>query len=300
MSDVRDRLHGVFLPVTTNFDAVTGDIAPVPFRDNLRRYVQQPIDGLVLFGSTGEGAMLDEDEMLRLTGFAREVVPPGFLLIAGASAESTRATVRLAGRLAAAGAEAVLVHVPAYFGVTLSPAAIVAYFRAVADDSPIPVIVYHMPKYTKVTIEAGLIGELTRHPNIAGVKDSSGDLKRFADYTGACESACRLFIGNGALFYSALELGAAGGILGVADIAPALCGELYQAFRAGGTRRAGEIQGLLTPLHKEIVAAHGPVGVKAAMDLQDWAGGAVRHPLQPLPDRDRQRVARVMQEAGIL
>jgi 4-hydroxy-2-oxoglutarate aldolase len=300
VADIRDRLQGIFPPVTTNFDEVTGEIAPIRLRENLRRWVEEPIDGIVLFGSTGEGALLDEDEKIRLTALSREVVPAGFPLIAGASAESTRATARLTQRLAAEGADIMLVHPPAYFGPYLAPAAILDHFRAVADASPVPVLLYHIPKYTKVTLEAGFVAELMRHPNVAGLKDSSGDIRRFADFTTACGAECRIFVGNGSLLYTALELGAAGGILGVADFAPALCAELMREFRAGNTRNAGRIQGLLTPLHKEIVGTWGAVGVKAALDLLGWAGGAPRPPLRALGDRDRQQVARVMQGAGIL
>jgi 4-hydroxy-2-oxoglutarate aldolase len=299
-ADIRDRLQGIFPPVTTNFDAVTGEIAPIALRENLRRWVEQPIDGIVLFGSTGEGALLDEDEKVRLTAMSREVVPAGFPLIAGASGESTRGTIRLTKRLAAEGADVMLVHPPAYFGPYLTAAAMLEYFRAVAEESPAPVLLYHIPKYTKVTLEAGFVAELMRHPNVAGLKDSSGDLKRLADFTTACDRGCRIFVGNGSLLYTALELGAAGGILGVADIAPALCAELVQEFRAGNTQKAGRLQERLTPLHREIVAAYGGVGVKAALDLLGWAGGAPRAPLKALGEKERQQVARVMQEAGIL
>ncbi|HSJ25431.1 MAG TPA: dihydrodipicolinate synthase family protein, partial [Longimicrobiales bacterium] len=230
-ADIRDRLQGIFPPVTTNFDAVTGDIAPIALRENLRRWVDQPIDGIVLFGSTGEGALLDEDEKVRLTAMSREVVPPGLPLIAGASGESTRATVRMTRQMAAEGADVMLVHPPAYFGPYLPVAAMLDHFRAVADESPVPVLLYHIPKYTKVTLEAGFVAELMRHPNVAGLKDSSGDIKRFADFTTACDASCRIFVGNGTLLYTALELGAAGGILAIADFAPALCAELFREFR---------------------------------------------------------------------
>lgn len=297
--ELRDRLQGIFPPVITNFDSA-GEIAPIPFRENLRRWMETPIDGIVLFGSNGEGALLDEDEKVRLTGFARDVVPAGYVLIAGASGESTRATARQARELAAAGADVVLVHPPAYFGPYISVAAMMDHFRTVADASPVPVLLYHIPKYTKVTLEPGFVAELMRHPNVVGLKDSSGDMKRFADFTNACDRECRLFVGNGALLYTALELGAAGGILGVANIAPGLCADVVRHFREGRPQEAGRVQGRLTPLHREIVAAHGAVGCKAALDLMGWAGGAPRPPLRPLDERERQQVARVMQEGGIL
>lgn len=298
--DIRDRLHGIMPPVITNFDERTGDIAPIPFRENLRRWAETPIDGVVLFGSNGEGALLDDDEKVKLTAFARDVLPAALPIVAGASAESTRAAARLSKQLAAEGADVVLVHPPWYFGPGLSAAAMMDHFRAVADSSPVPVLLYHIPKYTKVTLEAGFVGELMRHPNVAGLKDSSGDMKRFADYTKACDRECRLFVGNGSLLYTALELGAAGGILGVANIAPQLCGEILARFRAGDARAAGALQERLTPLHREIVAAHGAVGCKAALDHLGWAGGVPRLPLVALGERDRQHVARTMQEAGIL
>jgi 4-hydroxy-2-oxoglutarate aldolase len=296
---IRDRLAGIFLPVTTPFDEVSGDVSPIHLRENLRRWLEQRIDGIVLFGSTGEGALLDEEEKARLTGFAREVVPAGIPLVAGTSGESTRATIRQAKTLAAEGVDALLVHPPAYFGPYLSPAAIREHFTAVADAAPVPVILYHIPKYTKVTLEPGLVAELTRHPNVAGLKDSSGDIRRFADYTNACEQGCRLFVGNGTLLYTALELGAVGGILAVAVFAPTLCVDLLAAFRAGETGSAGQIQGRITPLHREIVAAYGGVGVKAALDRVGYRGGRPRRPLQPLGEKERSALARVMQEAGL-
>ncbi|MGH7555116.1 MAG: dihydrodipicolinate synthase family protein [Longimicrobiales bacterium] len=302
MSDagIASRLTGIFLPVTTPFDPVTGDVAPVSFRENLRRWVDQPIDGIVLFGSTGEGALLDEEEKSRLTAFAREVVPAGLPLIAGASADSTRATIRQACALARAGAEAVLVHPPPYFGPYLPASALADYFRAVADASPVPVLLYHIPKYTKVTLEAGLVAELLRHPNVAGLKDSSGDLKRLAEYTDACPRGARLFVGNGGLLYTALELGAAGGILAVAVFAPGKCADALEAFRAGETRKAGEIQETLTVLHREVVASYGAVGVKTALDLVGYTGGPPRAPLRSLGEKEQRQVARVMQEAGLV
>lgn len=296
---LHDRLQGIFPPVITNFDTA-GEVAPIPFRDNLRRWLETPIDGIVLFGSNGEGALLDEEEKTRLTGFARDVVPAGYVLIGGASGESTRSTIRQAKQLAGAGADVVLVHPPAYFGPYITVAAMMDHFRALADASPVPVLLYHIPKYTKVTLEAGFVAELMRHPNVAGLKDSSGDIKRFADYTSACEKGCRLFVGNGALLYTALELGAAGGILGVANFAPALCADIVRHFREGRPQEAGRVQGRLTPLHREVVAAHGAAGCKAALDLMGWSGGPPRAPLRALADRERQQMARVMQEAGIL
>lgn len=295
-----NRLAGLFLPVTTPFDAVTGDIAPVSFRANLRKWLGHPIDGIVLFGSTGEGALLDDDEKVRLTDFARDVIPAGVSLVGGTSGESTRAVARQAKNMAAAGVDALLVHPPSYFGPYLPAAAMADHFRAVADASPVPVLVYHIPKFTKVTLEPGLVAELMRHPNIAGLKDSSGDVKRFASYTDVCPDGSRLFVGNGALFYTALELGAAGGILAAAVFAPALAVAVLDAFRAGDTVRAGEIQDKLAKLHRAVAGAHGAVGVKAALDRIGYTGGPPRPPLRALGAAEQRRLAQVMQDTGLV
>ncbi len=298
MPDREDWLSGVFVPVTTPFDPVTGDVAPVSFRDNIRRWSGEGIDGLVLFGSTGEGALLDEEEKLHLLAMARDV--SALPLVAGVTGESTRSAGAQARRLAAAGADALLIHAPTYFGPWLAPAALRDYFLAVADASPAPLIIYHVPKFVRVGLDPGLVGELLRHPNIIGLKDSSGDLKRFAEYTTVCESGCRLFVGNGALLYTALELGAAGGIVALGLIAPAECARIVQRFRAGEKPQAGEVQERIAPVHKEVVGAFGARGVKVALDLLGYAGGAPRAPLPPLTAKERAQVARSLQEAGLL
>lgn len=293
-------LSGLFVPVTTPFDPVTGDVAPVSFRENLRRWLETPVNGYVIFGSTGEGALLDEEEKVCLAEYARDVVPSMRPLVAGAGAESTRAVIRLCMLFADAGADAVLVHPPSYFGVSLSAADLRDHFVAVADASPVPVLVYHMPRFTHVTLDAGLMGELARHENIAGIKDSSGDLRCFAEYTEACGDHCQLFVGNGALVYAALELGAAGGIVALGLLAAEEYGQLLAHYRAGRLPQAGQIQERLAPAHKRIVGGFGARGVKAGLELKGWHGGPPRPPLSPLSEKDRATVEQVMQDAGLL
>ena len=295
-----NAFSGLYIPVTTPFDPVSGEVAVVHFRNNIRKWLDEPIDGYVLFGSTGEGVLVDDEEKIKLIAYARELIPPGLKLVVGITADATRAIVKKAKMFSQGGADAFLVAPPPYFGAYLSSAALADHYRKIADESPAPILIYHMPKYTKVLLEPALVAELVRHPNIAGLKDSSGDLKRFADYTAACGKECALFVGNGGLLYSALELGAAGGIVAIGLIAPRLCAELIAAFRAGNARRAGELQERASPLHREIVANYGAVGVKAGLDMIGYYGGPPRRPLLPLSDRERLPVARVMQDAGLV
>jgi len=287
------RFGGVLAPITTPFDPATGDVRPGALRQNITLLLEAGLDGIVVAGSTGEAPLLDADEQRRLVACARDAVPRDRWLFAGTGAESTREAVARSRAAAVAGADAVLVRPPGYFAAALTPAALVDYFRAVGDACPVPVLVYNIPKYTHLPIVPGLLQRLAGHPNIVGVKDSSGDAKNLAAYRDAAPN-WSVFVGSGTLLYAALELGCEGGILAVACFAAALCAEILAAFRAGDRERAGRLQERLGPLDREIVGKLGPAGVKAAMDAVGLYGGPVRAPLAPVVAADRERVARLV------
>lgn len=292
-------LGGVLAPLTTPFDAETGDVAPLVLRQEARELIAAGLDGVLVAGSTGEAPLLDEGETVKAVEWLRDVVPEDRWLVAGTGAESTRASIRLARAAAAAGADLILVRPPAYFGSLIPPAAVAEHFRRVADASPVPMLVYNIPKYTNVMLQDSTLRALEGHERIVGFKDSSGDLKVFAGFRAALPRAAAL-VGSGALLYPALELGAAGGILGVACLAPTVCARLYAAFRAGDHVAAGALQERLVPLHKEIVGGLGPAGIKAAMECAGLPGGPVRPPLQAVDAKQRARVAELMAAAGLV
>jgi 4-hydroxy-2-oxoglutarate aldolase len=281
---------GVFPPITTPFDPATGELAPLRFRQNISRLLAAGVNGIVVTGSTGEAALLDADEQRRLVAVAREVMTDGTWLIAGTGGESTRETIALSLAAAAAGADAVLVRAPSYYSAALTPATLLTHFRAVADASPVPVLIYNIPKYTHLSIAPGLLQQLMTHERIIGVKDSSGDPKNVAAYREAVPGGRAVLVGGASLLLTALELGCQGGIVGVACYAPAMCVQLVNEFTRGNRGAAGALQERITPLDKEIVGKHGPAGVKAAMDAVGLYGGPVRAPLAPLPSTDRERV----------
>ena len=292
MKPAKSSLAGVFPPVTTPFDPATGDVAPSAFRQNISRLLAEGVAGIVVCGSTGEAPLLEPDEQRHLVGLAREVMTDGGWLIAGTGGESTRQTIALSRAAAAEGADAVLVRAPSYFSAAATPATLVNHFRAVADASPVPVLIYNIPKYTHLSLAPGLLQQLAGHERIIGVKDSSGDAKNVAAYREAVPQ-WTVFVGGASLLFTALELGCQGGIVGVACFAPALCVQLVREFEQGGGHRAaaGALQERVTPLDKEIVGKYGPAGVKAAMDAVGLPGGPVRAPLAPLTPADRERVS---------
>lgn len=281
---------GIFPPVTTPFDPATGDVAPQQFRENLTRLLAAGVDGVVVSGSTGEAPLLDPDEQQHLVGLARETIQNGKWVIAGTGGESTRQTIAASKAAATAGANAVLVRPPSYFAAAVTPETLAAHYRAVADASPVPVIVYNIPKYTHLALTPALLQQLTSHERIIGVKDSSGDPKNLAAYRDAVPQWAVL-VGGASLLLTALELGCQGGIIAVSCFAPELCVQLVREFEQGHRAAAGALQERITPLDKEIVGKLGPAGVKAAMDAVGLHGGPVRPPLTPLSAPDRERVS---------
>ncbi len=288
----RPDLAGVFAPITTPFDAASGDVSPQHLKDNVTRLFADGLDGIVVAGSTGEAPLLDTDEHRRVVAWTREVTPEAKWLIAGTGAESTRQAIALTRAAAAEGADAVLVRPPSYFPA-VAARALANYFRAVADASPVPVLVYNIPKYTHVSLPAELLQELSTHARIVGAKDSSGDLKNLAAYREAAPQWA-VFVGSGSLLLPALELECDGGIVAVACYTARLCAELLTAFHAGDRDGARALQNRIGPLDKEIVSKLGPAGVKAAMDAVGLYGGPPRPPLAPLGAAERERVAQLV------
>jgi 4-hydroxy-2-oxoglutarate aldolase len=291
-------LTGIIAPIPTPFDAVTGDVAPVALRRAARGLLDAGLAGVAVAGSTGEGELLDDAERTQLVDWLREVVPDDRWLIAGAGAESTRGAIAIAKSVAEAGADATLVRPPAYYSATLPAQALADHYARVADESPVPLIVYNIPKYTHVMLADSVLRAVADHPNVIGFKDSSGDLKVLAGYRAAAPRLAPL-VGSGHLLYAALELGAVGGVLGVSCFAPQLCVRVIEAFRAGDKETAGALQERLSPLSRAIVTDLGPAGIKAAMEATGLPMGPVRMPLLPLDARGQSRLAEALAAAGL-
>ncbi|MEE2847491.1 MAG: dihydrodipicolinate synthase family protein [Gemmatimonadota bacterium] len=292
---------GTFLPVTTPFDPVTGDVDVIAFRANLRHWFQNPIRGILVAGSTGESVFLDEQERVTLLEAARDVVPDDGLIIAGTGGESTRHTIRMTQQAADAGAEAVLVSPPAFFKGAMSPEILARHYRAVADASPVPVLVYQVPlRLSTLELPTRLVAELCKHPNIVGIKDSRGQLGLLAELVEACADDFQVLVGSGALLYGALEIGAVGGIVAVGLMAPAEAAEISVAFREGRSADAGRRQEQIAPVHNQIVGGMGAPGIKVALDMLGLRGGVPRPPLAPLPEARTEEARKILDDAGLL
>ncbi len=294
------KLEGALLPVTTPFDSKTGDIAPVSFRENLRAWLAAGVHGFVVAGSTGEAPLLDESELVQLVDWAHDVVPPERTLIAGTGSESTRATIRASRAVAEAGADAVLVRAPAYYRSRMNAETLRAHFETLADSSLVPVILYNVPQFVPVDITAGLVAELAAHPNIVGIKDSTGDLKVLGAILDAAPPEFAVLVGAGSRLYAALEMGAVGGIVAVGCLAPRLTVAVYEQFNAGEVGPAGAAQDKISAPHNKIVRDLGVAGVKHGLDLLGYVGGPPRLPIKTLGDQGRRQVRDELKRAGLL
>lgn len=281
-------LKGIMAPVTTPFEAGEGQLAIRAFAGNVRAHLDAGCAGVVVAGSTGEAALLDEDERRRLLTAARDVVPADKWLIAGVGAESTRQTIRRAADASSLGADAVLVVGPHYYPESSTPTALLAHYRAVADASRAPVVLYSIPKYMHYAIPPAVVQELARHPNIIGIKDSGGDLGILGGYLAAQSDTFSVLTGNGTTLARAVAAGVRGGILAVALLVPALVEAVWED---------GALQEQLTPVGREIVGELGVPGVKAAMDEVGLYGGPVRSPLQRVGEPTRARVRQILDAA---
>jgi 4-hydroxy-2-oxoglutarate aldolase len=293
-------LNGILLPVTTPFQPQTFALDAEAFTTNLRRWAEHPIAGVVVGGSTGEAPLLELEELARLVDLGRSALPESILIVAGTGRESTRGTVSACEMVAERGAEAVLVRPPSYFRAQMTPEALREHFLEVADRSPVPVILYHVPKFVPVDLVPDLVGRLVEHPNINGIKDSSGDLKNLGALTEACADRASVLVGSGSHLYAGLELGVTGGILAVALIAPGESCAVVEAWRAGRAAEAGRAQETLGPLNRAVVGGTGVPGIKHALDLLGYRGGDPRPPLLPPTAEVCESVRAALARAALL
>ena len=277
------NLTGVFAPIPTPFDRDHRvDIARL--RVALARWVSTSLAGFVVLGSNGEAVLLDDDEADLVIAAARESVPRGRPLIAGAGRESTRAAVGAAKRAADLGADAVLVRTPGFFKPQMSSDAFVRHYTAVADASPVPVLLYNFTALTGVNLLPEAVSRLAAHPNIAGMKESGGDVEQIADLVSGTPDDFSVLAGSASTFYAALCVGAVGGILALGCVVPEACARLYQLTNDGRHDQARALQQQLLPLAKLLGSAYGVPGLKAALNLVGCDVGVPRLPLTPVPD----------------
>lgn len=292
-------LKGVLPPIPTPFRE-DGEVAYDKLAENLERWNRTDLSGYLVTGSNGEFAALTEHEKMRIWEVARKHIPAQKRFLAGTGCETTRETVAMTKQAASAGAEAALVVTPWYNKGAMKSRELVAHFTAVADAAPIPILLYNVPQFTGVTMGSDAVAKLAEHPNITGMKDSAGAMEMFAEYVRVTPPSFELFIGSALSFYVALCLGARGGILALANIAPQECVLIQRLFEDGKQEEAKRLQLRLLPLARTVTSRFGIGGLKAAMTIRGYYGGPPRPPLLPPTAEEVEAVRLEVAAAGVL
>ena len=286
-------LSGVYAALTTPF-AADGSVAIADLKRNIQRYDATGLAGYAVQGSTGESVLLSRAEWDSVLVAAKEAASAKKRLLAGTGVESTAETISRTKRAAELGYDAALVKTPYYYKPAYKPEVLITHYRRVADASPIPVLLYSVPQFTGISLEAPEVAVLAEHPNIVGIKESSGHVQRVGEMVAAVPASFQVLTGGAGVLLPSLTVGAKGAILALASALPEKCAELYEVTRRGQMEAARELQKNLLRASKLIVSDLGIPGVKFVMDQRGYHGGAPRLPLLPLSDAAKRRVLDVL------
>ena len=293
------QVQGIFTPIVTPFTA-DGELDVSALEWNVERYLASPLTGLVVLGSNGEAAQLDDDESDRVIEIVRALVPRERPLFAGTGRESTRATIAATRRAAALGVDAVMVRTPAFYKPQMTSDIFVRHFREVADVSPVPVVLYNVTMFTGVNLLPDAVAALSEHPTIVGIKESGTDMVQSSKYRARARNGFAVRAGSAATYYAALALGAQGAVLALAGLLPHVSMDLFEAVRAGRHDEALRLQRRLTPLARAIGPMFGVPGLKVALDLVGFRGGAPRAPLRPATTAAAETIRAELGALGVL
>lgn len=287
-------LSGIFPALTTPYSS-DGSVSIADLRHNIQQYNRIGLAGYVVMGSTGESVLLSKSEMEAVLVAVKETAAEGKKLVAGTGAESTSETIERTKRAAQLGYDAALVKTPYYYKPVYKPEVYIAHYRRVADASPIPVLLYSVPQFTGVALEPPEVLALAEHPNIIGIKESSGNVQRVAEIIAGAPSDFQVLVGSAATIYPSLAIGACGAILALGSALPDKCVDLYELFREGKLEKARELQEIILRASKLVVSECGIAGVKYVMDQRGYHGGVPRLPLLPLKDEQKKRVNAILE-----
>ncbi|HHW18549.1 MAG TPA: dihydrodipicolinate synthase family protein [Firmicutes bacterium] len=290
-------IKGIFAPIPTPF--IDEEIAYDKLEENLGKWGETGLSGIVVLGSNGEQPFLDEEEKIELWAFARKHFPEDKLVIAGTGCESTRATIRLTKKAADVGVDAALVITPHYFKANMKDPALEQYYRDVADNSPIPVLLYNMPGNTGLNMTPPLVKRLSSHPKIKGIKDSSGNIVQISEIIRDVPPDFSVFAGSASFLLPALVMGAKGGTLASANVVPDLCVKIYDLVNEGKIEEARVIQKDILALNALVTSKYGVAGLKAALDMVGYFGGLPRRPILPIGEQEKAEIRSALEKLGV-
>lgn len=291
-------LKGIYPPLTTPF--VRDEVSYKKLVENIKKYNKIDLSGYVVFGSNGESVFLSYEEKIKLISTVREHTPNGKSIIAGTGLESIRETIKLSNEATKYGADYALVITPYFYKNAMNHNAFVEYYSMIADSIKIPLIIYNVTKFTNVNLKVDTVSLLSEHPNIIGIKNSSENMAELSAMIYNTDKNFITLVGTGSILLPALQSGANGGILALANVTPKECVKIFNLFSKGKINEAHSIQNRLLAVNNAITSAYGVAGLKAAMGLSGYYGGLPRKPLQPLTSAMIKNIKQILERAKLL
>jgi 4-hydroxy-2-oxoglutarate aldolase len=291
-------LHGIFPPIATPF--INGKVAYDKLASNVEKWSLTGLKGLVVLGSNGEYVYLSEEEKRTVVDSVVQSATKEMLIIAGTGCESTGETLRLTEDCARLGAHAALVVTPHYYAGRMDEAALMKHFSELADHSPIPILLYNVPKFTHINMAAEFVARLSEHPNIVGLKDSSGNVIQLQEILNGVAKDFSVLVGTAGVLFSGLTIGCVGAISALANVAPEACLKIFDQVKAGDLEAARKLQLKMIPVNQAVTAVYGVPGLKVAMDMLGYFGGDPRLPLQPASEKEKSEIEAILKKAGLM
>jgi 4-hydroxy-2-oxoglutarate aldolase len=291
-------LSGVFPPITTPF--LKGKVAYDKLKLNVDKWSKTGIRGVVVLGSNGEYVYLSEEEKKEAVKAVAAAASKDMLIIAGTGCESTVKTIEMTNSCSERGAHAALVITPHYYGGRMNAEALIRHFMAIADRSEIPILIYNVPKFTHLNVSAEIVRELSSHPNIAGIKDSSGNVNLLGQYINSAAEDFQVMVGTAGVLFAGLTIGCTGGILALANVAPQACVEIFQLVKSGQFHEAKRLQLKMLPVNNAVTLNYGIPGLKAALDMLGYFGGDPRPPLLPASEKEKATIEEMLRKAALM
>ncbi|WP_158055474.1 dihydrodipicolinate synthase family protein [Halorussus halophilus] len=288
-------MQGTGVPLVTPFES-DGELDEQRLRELVGWVESHGVDFVVPCGSNSEAELMSVEERARVTEIVAEEsdVPT----IAGTGHPGLRETLKQTELAAESGADAALVVTPFYY--SYDDDSLETYYRKVADESPIPVYLYSVPAYTDVKLAPESVGRLASHENVAGMKDSTGDLETLQrERALTADEEFDLLVGSGSVYAHGLDSGADGGVLALANVAPARASEIFQLHRGGKDEQARQLNARLVELNYAVTAGFGVPGLKAAMRERGAPAGYARKPHREVSEAVREELEGLVETARL-
>lgn len=292
------NLQGIFPPIPTPF--IREKVAYDKLAFNVKKWNKTKIKGFVVLGSNGEYVYLSEEEKRKVVKTVIKEAAKDKLIIVGTGCESTRETIRLSKDCAQLGADAALVVTPSYYGSKMNVKNLINHYTTVADNSPLPILLYNVPKFTHINLGVEIVSKLSKHPNIIGIKDSSGNVNQLGEYLNNVDKNFTVLVGTAGALLGALTLGCGGGVLALANIAPNSCVKICDLVQKNKFKEARELQLKMIPINKAITTNYGISGLKAALDMLDYFGGEPKLPLLPATEAEKREIRKILKRAELI